>query len=133
MSTLGGCALMNAWATFFAALSRLGATSVAAMLPDTSMAMMTVPLAWDTGTVAAGPAVATASTAMPAIVNQTPASRARLPSAVATPAEASVLARRLVAATAAHARAAATARPTASRIGLAKVTSACAWCSPRPR
>ena len=58
MSTLGGCALMNAWAAFFAALSRLGATSVAAMLPDTSMAMMTVPLAWDTGTVAAGPAVA---------------------------------------------------------------------------
>src|ERR1700722_12648041 len=107
MSTLGGCALMNAWATFFAAPSRLGATSVAAMLPDTSMAMMTVPLAWDTGTVTAVPAVAKASTAMPAIVNQAPASGARLPRAAATPAEASALARPLVAAPAAHARAAA--------------------------
>ena len=126
MFTLGGCALTNACAAFFAALSRLGATSVAAMLPDTSMPMMTVPLAWDTGTVTEGPAVATASTAMPAIVNQTPASRPRLPSADATPAEASALARRLVAATAAPARAAATARPTTSRMGLAKVTGACA-------
>src|SRR5487761_1375186 len=113
MFTLGGCALTNACAAFFAALSLLGGTSVAAMLPETSMAMMTVPLAWDTGTVAAGPAVATASTAMPAIVNQTPASRARLPPAVATPAEASALARRLATAPAAHARAAATTRPTA--------------------
>src|SRR5690348_3452732 len=108
MSTLAGWALMNAMAAFFAALSRLGCTSVADMLPETSIAMITVPLACDTGTVADGPAAAMASTAMPAIVNHPPALRARLPPADATPAAASALVRRLVAVTAAHTRAAAT-------------------------
>ena len=35
---------MNCCAAFFAALSLLGGTSVAAMLPETSIAMITVPL-----------------------------------------------------------------------------------------
>ena len=65
MSTLSGWALMNDSAACFAASRRLGATSVAAMLPETSMARMTVPEAWDTGTDAAGPATAIASTATP--------------------------------------------------------------------
>ena len=77
MSTLSGWALMNDSAACFAAARRLGATSVAAMLPETSMARMTVPEAWDTGTDAAGPATAIASTATPAMVNHTPPSRAR--------------------------------------------------------
>ena len=72
-----GWALMNVSAACFAAARRLGATSVAAMLPETSMARMTVPEAWDTGTDAAGPAMAIASTATPAMVNHTPPGRAR--------------------------------------------------------
>src|SRR5690348_6056216 len=113
MSTLAGWALTNCRAAFFAALSRLGCTSVADMLPETSIAMITVPLACDTGTVADGPAAAMASTAMPAMVNQTPAIRARLPPADAIPAAASARLRRRVAVITAHARAAATTRPTA--------------------
>ena len=53
MSTLLGWALMNAVAAFFAASSRFGATSVADMLFETSIAMMTVPAARVTGTDAA--------------------------------------------------------------------------------
>src|SRR5215467_8086789 len=114
MSTLSGWALMNDSAAFFAAARRLGATSVAAMLPETSMARMTVPEAWDTGTDAAGPATAIASTATPAMVNQMPATRPRprpgpcpgraVLAVGATPAEARAAARRRAAATAAHAR-----------------------------
>ena len=85
MSTLSGWALMNDSAACFAAARRLGATSVAAMLPETSMARMTVPEARDTGTDAAGPATAIASTATPAMVNQTPPSRARPRRARAAP------------------------------------------------
>ena len=95
------------------------------------MARMTVPEAWDTGTDAAGPATAIASTATPAMVNHTPPSRARRPGpcpglAVATPAEARAAARRRATATAAHARPAATSRPTARRAGLARLMRACA-------
>ena len=43
MSTLSGCASMRVVATFLAASRRLGLTSVAVMLWETSMAMMTVP------------------------------------------------------------------------------------------
>src|ERR1700689_5780982 len=104
MSTLSGWASMNASAAFFAAARRLGATSVAAMLPETSMARMTVPEAWDTGTDAAGPATATASTATPPMVNHTPADwmrpRPELP--VATPAAARAAARRLAGGTGGH-------------------------------
>ena len=50
MSTLLGWASTNSIAAFFAAASRLGATSVADMLFDTSIAMTTVPAARDTGT-----------------------------------------------------------------------------------
>src|ERR1700756_3299177 len=106
MSTLPGWAPMNDRAAFFAAARRLGATSVAAMLPETSMARMTVPEAWDTGTDAAGPATAIASTAMPAMVSHTPASRARprpRPGPpVTTPAAARAAARRRAAAAAAQ-------------------------------
>src|SRR3984957_15585147 len=77
ISTLSGCALMNACAALCAALSRLGGTSVADMLPDTSMARMTVPLACDTGTFTDGPAPANPSAAMPAMVSQMPAFLAR--------------------------------------------------------
>src|SRR5262249_57082192 len=75
MSTLPGWALMNDSAARFAAARRLGATSVAAMLPETSMARMTVPAARDTGTDADGPATAIASTATPTMVNHTPPRR----------------------------------------------------------
>ena len=71
MSTRPGWALMNDGAACFAAPRRLGATSVRPCCP-TSMARITVPEAWDTGTDAAGPATATASTATPAMVNHTP-------------------------------------------------------------
>src|SRR5262245_65110319 len=101
MSTLPGWAVMNDSAARFAAARRLGVTSVAAMLPETSMARMTVPEARDTGTDAAGPATAIASTATPAIVSHTPPSRPRPRPLVATPAEARALARRRAAATAA--------------------------------
>src|SRR3954452_24995583 len=77
MSTLSGWAVMNDSAAFFAAARRLGTTSVAVMLPETSMAKMTVPEARDTGTDATGPATAIVSTATPAMVNHTPPSRAR--------------------------------------------------------
>ena len=114
--------------------SRLGATSVAAMLPETSMARMTVPLACDTGTDTDGPATATASTAMPAMVQPEPGRPGRACGAGgATPAAASAAARRRATTTAAHARATATSRPTASSTGSAKVMRACAWCSRRPR
>jgi hypothetical protein len=115
MSTLSGWALMNDSAVFFAAARRLGATSVAVMLPETSMARMTVPAARGTGMDAAGPAAATASTAMPAMVNHTPACRAR-PVAV-TPAAARLAARRCERTAAAQPRAAATISPTMSRTG----------------
>ena len=70
------------------------------------MARMTVPEARDTGTDAAGPATAIASTATPAMVNHTPPSRARArprpgPPA-ATPPAARAAARRRAAATAAQ-------------------------------
>src|SRR5512142_2384755 len=96
MSTLAGWASMNDSAARFAVARRLGATSVAAMLPETSTARMTVPEARETGTVADGPATAIASTARPAMVNQMPADRARpRPGpAVARPAAARAAARR---------------------------------------
>src|SRR5579872_950904 len=94
MSTLGGCALMNDTAACLAASRRSGGTSVADMLPETSMARMTVPEACDTGTDADGPATATASTATPAMVNHTPAGRVCLRPAAATPAVARAAARR---------------------------------------
>ena len=96
--------LMNDSAACFAAASRLGATSVAAMLPETSMARMTVPEARDTGTDAAGPATAIASTATPAMVNHTPGrpGAARRPATAATPAAARAAARRRATATAAQ-------------------------------
>src|SRR6201996_5595242 len=122
MFTLAGCASINARAAFFAALSRLGGTSVAAMLPETSMARMTVPLACESGTGTAGPETAIASAAVPASGHPTPLSRQRLPPATVTPAEASVAARRLTATNAAHARAAATTRPPAGRVGSADGT-----------
>src|SRR5690242_14146628 len=141
MSTWSGWALMNDSAAFFAAARRLGVTSVAVMLPETSMARMTVPEARDTGTDAAGPATAIARTATPAIVNHTPASRARprprpgpCPGlAAAIPAAARAAARRRAVATAAHARPAATSRPTARRTGLATLMRACAGCLRQPR
>ena len=134
MSTLSGWAPMNDSAARFAAARRLGATSVAAMLPETSMARMTVPEARDTGTDAAGPATAIASTATPAMVNHTPPRRARSRPrpepcprlAAAIPAEARARARRRAVAAAAHARAAATSSPTARRTGSERLTRACA-------
>ena len=114
---------MNACAAVFAALSRLGGTSVADMLPETSMARMTVPLACDTGTVTDGPAPATPSAAMPATVSQVPTVTPRPPRPArpaplaATPAEASAAARRRATVTAPQARATATSRPTASSAG----------------
>ena len=114
ISTLGGCALMNDSAACWAAASLFGGTSVAVMLPDTSIARMTVPLACDTGTVTAGPAAATASTSKPARVSQTPpGSRRRWPAA--TPAAASAAERRRATRTAAQVSPATTTRPTASR------------------
>src|SRR5690242_12681523 len=98
---------MNDSAACFAAARRLGVTSVAAMLPEPSMARMTVPEARETGTDAAGPATAIASTATPAIVNHTPPSRARSRPgpgpglAAVTPAAARAAARRRATATAA--------------------------------
>src|ERR1700760_2877335 len=111
----GGCPLMHDNAACLAASRRSGGTSVAAMLPETSIARMTVPEACDTGTDAAGPATAIASTATPAIVHHTPAVRPR--PAAAPPAAARAADRRRPATTAAHARAAATNRPTASSTG----------------
>src|SRR5882724_11088783 len=110
---------MNDSAAFFAAARRLGATSLAVMLPETSMARMTVPEARDTGADATGPATAIASTATPAMVNHTPPSRARprpgLPAV--SPAAARAAARRRATTTATQDRTAATSRPTARRTG----------------
>lgn len=72
MSTLSGCAATNARAARCAPASRVGATSSAPMLLDTSRARMTVPAVRGTGTMAAGPAVATESTPTPAIVRPMP-------------------------------------------------------------
>ena len=127
MSTLPGCASMKASAARFAAASRLGATSVAAMLPETSTARTTVPLAWDTGTDTVGPATASARTAMPAMVHQAPASLA-CPEPAATPAAASAAVRRRAMVTAAPARNAATSRPRTSSAGSAMFMRACAGC-----
>src|SRR5215831_15148221 len=77
MSMLPGCAAINDRAARCAAASRSGATSLAPMLLDTSMATMIVPDSRGTGSDAAGPATAIASTAMPAIVSHTPAGPAR--------------------------------------------------------
>ena len=123
ISMLSGCAVMNDRAARCAAASRSGATSLAPMLLDTSMATMTVPDARGTGSDAAGPATAIASTTMPAIVSHTPACRAR--PGPATPAAASAAARRRETATARKPRAAATSRPTASSAGEASVMRAC--------
>ena len=79
MSTVSGWASMNARAVCWAAASRLGATSSALMLLDTSIARMTVPALRPTGSAAAGPATATASTT-------TPASESHSPSCAAAPA-----------------------------------------------
>ena len=114
---------MNVCAAVFAALSRVGETSVADMLPETSTARMTVPLACDTGTVTDGPAPAIPSAAMPATISQMPRFIPRPPRPArraplaATPAEASAAARRRATATVAQARAMAVSRPTASSAG----------------
>ena len=76
MSTLSGCASMRVVATFLAACSRLGATSVAVMLWETSMAMMTVPAERGVGTSTVGPAIAMASTARPLKDSHRPAGTA---------------------------------------------------------
>jgi hypothetical protein len=93
MSTLPGCPWMNDCAARRAAASRLGATSVAAMLPDASIARMTVPADRGTGTEAAGPATPTASTAIPATLSHAPVWRAGR--AAVTPAAASAPVRRI--------------------------------------
>ena len=56
---------MRVVATSLAASRRLGLTSVAVMLWETSMAMMTVPAERGVGTSTVGPAIARASTARP--------------------------------------------------------------------
>jgi hypothetical protein len=53
-STVSGCASTNARAAAWAAPSRLGERSLAAMLVDTSMASITVPARRGTSTVACG-------------------------------------------------------------------------------
>src|SRR6185437_12114947 len=110
-------------AACLAAARRLGATSVAAMLPETSMARMTVPEAWDTGTDAAGPPTAIASTATPAMLNHRPPRRPRpRPEPLAaTPAADRAAARRRATTTAAHARITATTRPRARSPGSARL------------
>ena len=93
MSTVSGWASMNASAVCCAAASRLGATSSALMLLDTSIARMTVPALRPTGSAAAGPATATASTTTPARENHSPSWRWRRP-ATETPAAARAADRR---------------------------------------
>ena len=93
MSTVSGWASMNARAACCAAASRLGATSSALMLLDTSIARMTVPALRPTGSEAAGPATATASSATPPRENHSPSGRLRRP-ATETPAAARAADRR---------------------------------------
>jgi hypothetical protein len=137
MSTEPGWALMKPRAAVSAAPSRLGATSVAVMLPETSIARITVPLACVTGTFTDGPPAPTASTASPARVSGRPAARPRrrprpVPSGPVpggpVPDAASAAARHRVLTTAAQASAATTIRATASRMGSANFIRACAGC-----
>src|SRR5690606_16465375 len=88
----------------------------APMLLDTSTARMTVPAVRGTGTIAAGPAPATASTPSPAIVNPTPR-YVRRPPGTATPAAARTPARRRADTTTPHPSATVTISPTTNTNG----------------
>src|SRR6478609_3838281 len=116
MSTLSGWALMNATADCCAAANLVGDTSVAAMLLDTSMATMTVPDVRPTGSEASGPAIASASTAIPARVTHGPHARVRRAGG-AIPAAASASRRRRVNSTTPTTSAATTRTPTTNSSG----------------
>ena len=133
VSTLLGWASTNATAAFFAASSRVGATSVAPMLFETSIATITVPAARVTGTDAAGPAKATASAASPSRLSQSPSESRRRRESVATPADTSAARRRREARTAPAASAATMRAPRTSHPGEAMLMPAASGCSRRPR
>ena len=116
MSTLSGWASMNDSAACCAAASRLGVTSSALMLLDTSIARMTVPALRPTGSAAAGPATATASSTTPPRESHSPSWLLRRP-ATETPAAARAADRRRPASTAPTISAAATSRPRMSSSG----------------
>ena len=120
MSTVSGWASMNADAACCAAASRLGATSSALMLLDTSIARMTVPALRPTGSEAVGPATATASSPTPARENHSPSGRLRRP-ATETPAAARAADRRRAASTAPTVSAAASSSPRTSSSGYCRV------------
>src|SRR3954452_74014 len=90
---------MKAVAAFLAAARRVGATSVAPMLLDTSTARITVPAARVTGTEAAGPARAIDRTASAARLSHRPSGSPRRPATELRPAAAKAIRRRRVAAT----------------------------------
>jgi hypothetical protein len=110
MSTLSGWASMNDCAACCAAASRLGVRSSALMLLDTSIAKMTVPALRPTGSAAAGPATATAS-------STTPPAESHSRPATETPAAARAADRRRPPSTAPTISAAATSRPRMSSGG----------------
>ena len=116
MSTLSGWASMNDSAACCAAASRLGVTSSALMLFDTSIARMTVPALRPTGSAAAGPATATASSTTPPTESHSPSWLLRRP-ATETPAAARAADRRRPASAAPTISAAATSRPRMSSGG----------------
>ena len=116
MSTVSGWASMKADAACCAAANRLGATSFAVMLLDTSIAKMTVPALRPTGSEAVGPATATASSTTPPRDSHSPSGF--WPGlATATPAFARAADRRRAASTAPTISAAASRSPRTSSSG----------------